>query len=596
MFIILRNLSLAALIAVFGAHAAQVNYVLTTPEVLMPDGTVFRIWSDATNYSKTYHVNQGHPRASDENPGTEDLPFRTINRAAQVAGPGERVWIHAGVYREMVEPRRPGEAADRMIAYEAAPGEQAIIRGSSVIETRWERSRDPQGKRVFSKRLWMTTLPDDFFPAGYNAFATPNASNEEIDLMPWALAWKGRIPYTLPRGLLFQDGRRMSQLATYEDLVRLPGSYWVAPDGKTVHIRPFGDADPNGGLFEAAVQSHLFKPKEFGFGFIRVSGLIMEHCANGFPRVGVGALFTMGGHHWIIEGNTIRQVNSVGIEMGYRTFESADKRHPRRQDPNLGHAIVRGNTIYDCGTAGIRSHEVSWGLVEGNKITDCGWQDAEFYWETAGIKLLVTRGTLVRNNHIARIEAGGGIWLDWDNRGSRVTGNVIHDVSTVQGAVFVEASQQPNLVDHNVFWNIQGQGVRAADTDNLVIAHNLFGRIAEDLVVAKVATTRSLGGRRLTSRNNRLVNNIIVDSAKPPAMEEGNTAESNATLRGGVEFDPDKLLLTWKSREPLPAGPVLKGCERDFFGRLREGAEAVPGPFVALPHASILRLTAGRRP
>ncbi len=316
----------------------------------------------------------------------------------------------------------------------------------------------------------------------------------------------------------------------------------------------------------------------------------MEHCANGIPRVGVGALFTMGGHHWIIERNTVRHVNSVGIEMGYRIFESADRRYTRRQDPNLGHVIVRDNRIYDCGTAGIRSHDVSWGLVEGNDITDCGWQDAEFHWETAGIKLLVTRGTLVRNNRIGRIEGGGGIWLDWDNRGSRVTGNIIHDISTVQGAVFVEASQQPNLVDHNVFWKIQGQGVRAADTDNLVIAHNLFGRVAEELVVAKVATDRSLGGRKLTSRNNRVVNNIFVDCAKPLALDDGNAADHNVFVSGNAELDTETLLLSWKAGDPLPAGPVLKGCERDFFGRMRDGAETVPGPFVALSHSGTLRL------
>ena len=80
------------------------------------------------------------------------------------------------------------------------------------------------------------------------------------------MKWKGRIPYTLPRGLLFQDGRRMAQLATYEDLVRLPGSYWVAPDGKTVHIHPFGGGNPNGRLFEAAVQPHIIQPQTLGAG------------------------------------------------------------------------------------------------------------------------------------------------------------------------------------------------------------------------------------------------------------------------------------------------------------------------------------------
>jgi alpha-L-arabinofuranosidase len=317
------ELLLAAVCGVLlNALAAEVNYSPLEPAVLLPDGSSFNSWADETRYTRTYHVNARHPNCSDDNPGSEERPFRTINRAAQEVRPAERVVIHAGVYREMVQPRRSGEGPDRMIAYEAAPGAQVIIKGSRIIESKWTPSRDPGGQGIFSKKLWMTTLADGLFENGYFPFRTMNASDEEIDLMPWALRWKGRIPYTLPRGLFLQDGQRMEQLATYEDLVRLPGSFWVAPGGTTVHIHPYGSGTPAGKLFEAAVQPHMFKPQSPGTGFIRVSRLTFEHCANGFPRIGIGALYTMGGHHWIIEGNTVRHANSVGIEIGYRTFET----------------------------------------------------------------------------------------------------------------------------------------------------------------------------------------------------------------------------------------------------------------------------------
>ncbi len=547
-----------------------------------------------------------------------NCPFRTINRSAQVVRPGERVWIHAGVYREMVEPRLAGEGPDRMIAYEAVPGEQVILKGSRVLESRWERSSQKiGGNRVsqYSRKLWMMTLPDALFEGGYNAFRTPNATDEEMDLMPWALDWKGRLPYNLPRGLLFQDGRRMAQLATYEDLVRLPGSYWVAADGRAVHIHPFEGGDPNGRLFEAAVQPHIFKPQGAGFGFIRVSGLILEHCANSFLRTGIGALFTMGGHHWIIEGNTVRHANSVGIEIGFEVFERKDKRYTQRQDPNLGHTIVRNNAITDCGTAGIRGHTNNFALVEHNEITDCGWQDAEYHWETAGIKLLINTGTLVRDNHIARIEGAGGIWLDWNNKNSRVTGNVIRDISGVQGAVFVEASQQPNMVDHNVFWNVDGQGVRVADSDYTVVAHNLFGQVRGDLVLARVATDRSLGGRKLTSNSNRVVNNIFVDAERPINFgDTSNTADYNVyvfttgaglikplpgethsvVIQGETRLREKELLLTWHPEGALPPAPAVKGCDRDFAGRERTGEMTVPGPFLGLTRPADFRLAISR--
>jgi hypothetical protein len=539
--------------------------------------------------------------------------------------PGERVWIHAGIYRELVRPRLSGEGQDRMIAYEAAPGEQVIVRGSRVIATKWELSVDPNDQprapgetdqnlmlgfpaHIFSKQLWMTTLADSLFEDGYFPFRTPNVIDAEFDIMTWALRWKGRIPYTLPRGLLFQDGRRMAQLSAYEDLVRLPGSYWVAPDGKTVHIHPFENANPNGRLFEAAVQPHIIQPQTLGLAFIRISGLTLEHCANGFTRAGVAALFTMGGHHWIIEGNTVRHVNSVGIDAGGRAYEGPDA--PRQTTPNPGHNILRRNRISDCGTAGMRGLGVSQALVEDNDVVDCGWQDAEFHWEVAGIKLLICRGTLVRNNRVARIQGGDAIWLDWGNQNSRVTGNVMHDITTVQGAVFIEASQTTNLVDHNFFWNINGEGVRLADTDNAIVAHNFFGRVSEELVVAKVATDRSLGGRRLTSTGNRIVNNVVVDQGKPILFADpGNVADYNVyvstqaaraamkdtgehsvAIQGDVTFDEGRLLLVWKSASPLPTAPLLKECELDFFGLERTADRNVAGPFLGLANPVTLQL------
>jgi len=261
----------------------------------------------------------------------------------------------------------------------------------------------------------------------------------------------------------------------------------------------------------------------------------------------------------------------------------------------------------------MRGLGVSQALVEDNDIVDCGWQDVEFHWEVAGIKLLGTRGTLVRNNHVARIQGGDAIWLDFANQNSRITGNVMHDITTVQGAVFIEASQETNLVDNNFFWNINGQGVRLADTDSAIVAHNFFGRVSEELVECKVATDRSLGGRKLTSVGNRIVNNIVVDQVKPVFFEDpSNTADYNVyvstkagqsamkdggrhseAIHGDVTFDEDRLLLSWKSASSLPSVPVLKHCELDFFWCERTPDQNIPGPFVALTNPATLQLRDG---
>ena len=57
--------------------------VSLSPPVFLPDGTEFRAWECRTKWTRTYVVDQMHPEASDENPGTSERPFRTIGRAAE---------------------------------------------------------------------------------------------------------------------------------------------------------------------------------------------------------------------------------------------------------------------------------------------------------------------------------------------------------------------------------------------------------------------------------------------------------------------------------------------------------------------------------
>ena len=45
---------------------------------------------------------------SDANPGTQKAPFRTIQHASDLAQPGDTITVHAGVYRERVNPPRGG--------------------------------------------------------------------------------------------------------------------------------------------------------------------------------------------------------------------------------------------------------------------------------------------------------------------------------------------------------------------------------------------------------------------------------------------------------------------------------------------------------
>jgi len=51
-----------------------------------------------------YYVDQNHPLASDNNPGTEDLPWKTINHAAEVLQAGDTVLVKEGRYNVGASP------------------------------------------------------------------------------------------------------------------------------------------------------------------------------------------------------------------------------------------------------------------------------------------------------------------------------------------------------------------------------------------------------------------------------------------------------------------------------------------------------------
>lgn len=122
----------------------------------------FLLWAllsvGSTVWAVEYHVSV---KGKDTNSGTIDAPFRTIGQAAKFAYSGDVITVHAGTYREWVNPPRGGESDSRRIVYRAAPGERVEIKGSERI-TNWEPVEGQKG-------VWKVVLPNSFF-GSYNPY------------------------------------------------------------------------------------------------------------------------------------------------------------------------------------------------------------------------------------------------------------------------------------------------------------------------------------------------------------------------------------------------------------------------------------------
>ena len=75
-----------------------------------------------------YVVDQAAPGAADTNPGTEQQPFKTVQRAADAAGPGDTVYVMAGTYDERVKVKTGGTEG-KPIAFVAKPRHLVTVAG-----------------------------------------------------------------------------------------------------------------------------------------------------------------------------------------------------------------------------------------------------------------------------------------------------------------------------------------------------------------------------------------------------------------------------------------------------------------------------------
>jgi len=538
--------------------------------VFMPDGTAFDFWNDVTEYKHVYHVDCKNPNALDDGPGTEDQPFATIGRAARELKPCEKVIVHAGIYRECVRPARGGEAPDRMIAYEAAPGEEVFIRGSQLYTTEFKLSEGWNFRN--QAKVWMCELPEDWF-IGYNPFITQNFSSEYTTFTrDWSDA--EITCFMLKRGMIFVNGRPLKQVFRHYELADNDGAFWVEASGLIIHFRLWNDADPKESTFEVTTQEQVFAPKIQGLGYIRVSGLNFEHSADGIPVPQRAMVSASRGHHWIIEDCQIQWANACGIDVGNETWH-----RPYESNPELsGHHIIRRNNISDCGVCGIEAvGNNAHSLIEDNVVEQIGDKNIERIWETGGLKFHTCDTVLIRRNVFHHIHHAPGLWLDYLNKNCRITENVFADIEGILGGVYIEVSHDPNAVDHNIFWNIRGTGqsrgpgVNVDTGEECIVAHNLFGKIKDGYAVSISLNQRArvVGGRVGLCRQHRVLNNVFIECPKRILFSRVEDNQSDCNL-----FDQRNDAVSLCVEFPEPQALINLSAWQRYYGLDKNSRQA----------------------
>ena len=574
---------------------------------------------------------------NDSNPGTPAAPLRSIQRAADLAQPGDVITVHEGVYRERIRPPCGGESDAKRITYQAAPGEKVEIKGSEVVKN-WVKVQD---------EVWKVTIANSLF-GGFNPYS-------DLIRGDW-FEPKGREHHT---GAVYLNGEWLAEAAKLDEVLKPAGAMplWfgrVDKDQTTIWAQ-FGGVNPNEQLVEINVRRTVFYPEKTGINYLTVRGFIMRDAATPWaPPTAeqIGLIGTHWSRGWRIEDNVISHSVCSGISLGkygdefdntsrdtaegyVKTIERALANGWNKSA--IGHHLIRNNTISHCEQAGIvGSLGAAFSTVTGNTIHDIHVRQLFTGAEMAGVKFHAAIDVEISRNHIYR--TARGLWLDWMAQGTRVTGNLFHENQSED--LFMEVDHGPFLVDNNVF---------LSPTTLLIVsqggayAHNLMaGAIrvnpydARQTPFHKAHSTEVAGMHDNPHGDDRYYNNLFVvrgdlsqyDAAPLPVYMDGNVFLKGAKPSKHeieplieLELDPALKLVekadgfyleiafdkAWAEgtrqlvtterlgRAAIPNLPYERAdgtpirLTTDYFGKRRNESDPTPGP-IENPGAGLVSL------
>jgi len=499
-------------------------------------------------FSKEIHVSK---KGNDTNNGTASMPFKTIAAAVNVAYAGDTITVHAGTYREWVNPLRGGESNAKRIVYRAAPGEKVEIKGSEVV-SRWQQE----------KNVWKVIIPNSFF-GNYNPYKDSIHGD-----------WfnnKGRLHHT---GEVFLNGKSLYEKETLDKVINpvamnnikdtlgsLSTWYCESDDNNTTIWANFQNANPNKALVEITTRKTCFYPEKPGINYISITGFTVSQAATQWAAPTaeqVGMISTHWNKGWIIENNIISDAKCNGITLGKdrstgHNVWTADKDNVNR-DGNIhyievvfnvlrndwnketvGSHIVRNNIIFNCEQTGIcGSMGAVFSSIENNHIYNI-WAKRQFEGaEIAGIKFHAPIDVTIKGNNIH--DNGRGIWLDWMTQGARVSRNLLYN--NAKQDLFVEVNHGPYIVDNNIFLSPQAINNQSGGGAYL---HNLI----QGVVVVRADLNRftpyflphSIEMKGLTTifgGDDRVYNNVFIGDGKTDT-KYGLEGYNNAKLPVWIE-------------------------------------------------------------
>jgi len=346
------------------------------------------------------------PDGNDFNPGTEEKPWRTIQKAADMAAPGSTVYVKQGVYKEKVIIRVSGNAEQGYITFCPYPGHKVVIDGAGVrarrntfgdnliyienkdyiriqgFELANNKVRDGSGIRVYNSADHISIINNKIYGIrGANA-------------MGITIYGKGTRPVS---NLLIRGNEIFNCDPAPSEAVTLNGNV------KDFQILDNTIHDVNNIGIDMIGGEHWLSNEAVRNGVC--SGNTVYRARSSYEDGYAAGIYVDGGRNIIIERNRVFACD-LGLEVG-----------AENNDALAENVVVRNNLVYQNDKAGIAVGAFS---LKGGKVRGC----------------TVINNTLYENN---RVKAEGEIWIQYAE-GVEVVNNIVVSSANKQGDAFLLTS------------------------------------------------------------------------------------------------------------------------------------------------------------
>lgn len=480
----------------------------------------------------TYHVRENG--GDDNNSGVSfSLAFTTIQKAADMAQPGDTILVYEGVYRERVKPPRGGTSDSTRITYLARPGDHVLITGLDIWSPKWLK----EGNLHYATPA-QSMFTDSSYVDGGNPFKIAYFCGDSISL-----------------GQVVVDGMEYEEQKNKAAANAARGRWWADQKSGTIYINFMGD--PVGKKVEIVTRRGVFRPYQKGLGYITVQGFDMAYCGNNAATPGVmggphpyyqsGMIGTRQGHHWRIIGNRIRNAKGLGLsfslgtdimdekwwdphgllngkvqmEVDYPEVNDGDNEMVEgnsqlesRPYKEVGFNLIANNDFESCGMNAITGIGSLGNTIYGNRFSNNSYLMAGRCAEDAVIKLHMQYGTLIEKNLFENLTESRVVWIDNNLPATRISRNVFMNHKGENPVIFFEITssldQYMSVVDNNLFIN-NSHGVVSAAADGVAFYHNLFYKGGDGLVMG---SNREQLGSDYGNMRIHTWNNLFIDQER----------------------------------------------------------------------------------